>query len=325
MHQSLNPDLLAPGGELNALFQGDAMKKAAQRAARIASNEGVDPGSLGLKFNEAGDPVFEQVPSWRTLHYIKRGMDDNLEDYRNDITGKLDLNDEGMSILKAQQQYVGLMDRENPYYAAARAEYAGPKQAQAAMRRGENVFTKHPDEIAADLAELSPANQKFYQLGAANKLKWELGQTSSGGDEARKLIGNANRQDQLRAVFPDAAAPGNLLDVARGEKLKFDTMRDILGGSQTAERGAADAGKAPTLPGAALDAGLAYWSGGLVGRGGLDSARAWLAGLGKMSPKTADAIVGQLLQNDPALARAWMTQAFNRGKSRIGPTGKSEF
>lgn len=314
MHDALNPDLMAPGGELNNLFNRDSMKAAAQNALKIAREQGVDPASLGIGFNEAGDVVFQRVPSWRTLDYVKRGMDDVVKGARDQF-GKL--NTYGNAANQTRIDLVNLLDRENPHYAPARAAWGGPTQSQDVLEEGGRVFSKHPDEIAYDLAQLSPTDQQFYRLGAANKLKWELGQTSSGGDEARKLLGNVNRQDQLQAVFPNANDPGNLLDMARGEKLKFGTMRDLIGGSDTARRAVDDAGKSPGIASTALDAALAYGTGGLAGRSVFDTVKGWLAG-GKMSPDVAEKIVGQLLQNDPALARAWMMQAFDRGRSAAG-------
>lgn len=318
MQPPLNPDHLQPGGELNVLLQRKSMSAAARNALEIAQEGGVNPASLGITFNAAGDPVLAATPSWRTLHYMKRGMDDVLETYRNKITGKLDLDDKGREVLNTQQQYLRLIDRENPLYAQARAAWAGPKQSEAALKRGEHAFTKGVDEIAADLSDLSAAEQQFYRLGAANKLKLELAQASSGGDEARRLLGNANRQDQIRALFPQANEAGNLLDVARGEKLKFGTMREVMGGSQTAGRVAEDAGTAPGLVGTLVEGAIAQGTGGVAGRGIVDGLRAWMSGRSKMSPQTAELIVGQLLQSDPALSRAWMMQAFDRGRSAAG-------
>jgi hypothetical protein len=314
MHDALNPDLLAPDGELTQLLKTPSMKDAARNALKIAAEARIDPATLGIGFNEAGDVAFQRVPSWQTLDYLKRGMDDVVKGARDQF-GKLDTY--GNQANQTRIDLVNLLDRENPHYAPARAAWGGPTHSKDVLEEGERIFSKHPDEIAYDLAQMSPTDQQFYRLGAANKLKERIGDTSSGGDEARKLLGNQNLQDRIAAVFPNAAKPGDLLDVARGEKLKFQTMRDITGGSQTGERVAADASKSPGLVSGALDAALAYGTGGLAGRSIYDTAKAWLTG-GKMSPQVAEQIVGQLLQNDPALARAWMMQAFERGRSAAG-------
>jgi len=42
------------------------------------------------------------------------------------------------------------------------------------LKEGEDIFNKHPDEIAADMARLSPSDREFYRLGAAGTLRTRL-------------------------------------------------------------------------------------------------------------------------------------------------------
>ena len=233
----LNPDLIASGGELDKLMSRPSMPKAANRALMIAKEEDRDPASLGITFNPAGDPVFERVPSWQTLDYLKRGLDDVLNQYRDSTTGKLNLDEHGRAILNTRNQFLSLVDRENPDYAAARAAYSGPQQSRGALLQGAQFLNKDPDQIRAELADLSPGDVPFYQLGAQNALKTKFATTASGGNEANAIIGNEQRQNQIRAVFPNA---DRLLDTARNENTMFGTKYSVLGNSATAGRMAAD-------------------------------------------------------------------------------------
>jgi hypothetical protein len=308
MAPPINPDFLGKGGELQGLMGRPSMEGAARRALSLAAEEGRDPASLGVGFDAAGAPQFQQVPSWKTLHYVKRGLDDVLETYRDSTTGKLVLDDQGRAIDQTRRSYLALLDRENPAYAEARAAYAGPKQAEGALLQGSQIFNKNPDQLASEVAELSAGKRKFYELGAANALKTNLAKVSSGGDEARALIGNDYRQQQLRAVFPQAQG---LIDEAQIEKLMFGTKQKLLGGSQTAGRSAQDTaekGGGWFRPMAEVGTALMTHEPALAAKSAASALQAWLKS-GKMTPEVGGRIARYLLSSDPQAAQSWLQAA----------------
>jgi hypothetical protein len=119
-HDALNPDTIAAGGELDNMISRPSMQNAAHRAMSIAQEEGRDPTSLGITFNEAGDPKFEKVPSWQTLDYLKRGLDDVVNQSREPLTGRLVLDEAGNAVNSTRKTFLNFMDDNNPDYAAAR-------------------------------------------------------------------------------------------------------------------------------------------------------------------------------------------------------------
>jgi hypothetical protein len=79
-----------------------------------------------------------------------------------------------------------------------------------ALRAGQAVLNRRPEEIAADVARLrqnAPGDLEFYRLGAADALKEKIAKTGMGGDEAKRLIGNQHTQQQLRPLFDIDALP----------------------------------------------------------------------------------------------------------------------
>lgn len=307
---ALNPDLMAPDGALGKLMARPSMQQAAQRALTIAREEGRDPSTLGITFNEAGDPAFARVPSWQSLDLLKRGLDDTLNTFRDSTTGRLNLDEGGRAIDQTRRAYLSLLDENNPAYAAARAAYSGPQQSRGALLQGAQIFNKDPDQITSEVAALTPGDQRFYRLGAANTLKTQLAQTSSGGNEALRLMGNDYRQQQLRAVFPNA---DQLLGVAGDENRMFQTRQAVLGGSQTAARLAQDQGQSSGMLQPLAEAGTAILAHEpvLAAKSGLSALQAIFKG-GAMTPEIGGKVAGALLQNDPMTARAWLFDAFNR-------------
>jgi hypothetical protein len=217
------------------------MVQASQRALSLAREEGRDPASLGITFNTAGDPVFERVPSWQTLDYVKRGLDDVLNAHRDSVTGRL-VRDEGVNATERTMQFFrDFMDANNPAYAPARAAWSGPSQSLAALKMGGGFANMAPDRIAHEISRLDPGDQTFYRLGAANALKDQIAGKGPGGNEALALMGNRTRQDQLGAIFPDQASFQQFMtQVARPEAQMFQTRMNVIGGSPTGRRVAED-------------------------------------------------------------------------------------
>lgn len=314
MAPPLNPDALASGSELDKLLRRPSMQQAARNALKTAAEEGRDPASLGITFNAAGDPVFERVPSWRTLQDLKGGVDDVLETYgRNAITGKLELDTQGRAVDQTRRALISFMDKNNEFYAPARAAYAGPQANKDALEQGARIFHQDPDAITAQINALTPTQQQFYRLAAANALKTRLASTSSGGDEARALIGNELQMQRLRAVFPRAE---ELITAARNEKTMFDTRYQLLGGSPTAPRLAQDTAGSGSMVGdlmrGAVDTALALHTGepAFAGRTAYNALRNVFRG-GQMTPDVGHNLARFLLSDDPATARAWLQSAFD--------------
>lgn len=238
---ALNPDTIVPGGALDNMMTRPAMVKAANNALNLAKEEGRNPASLGITFNEAGDPKFEAVPSWQTLDYVKRGLDDVLNSHRDGTTGRL-VRDEGVNAIEATMRHFrDFMDANNPAYAPARAAWAGPSASAAAMKMGSGFASMAPDRIAFEIGRLSPGEQEFYRLGAANALKSQIAGKGPGGNEALALTGNKTRQDQLAAIFPDQGSFQRFMDeVATPEGKMFQTRQSVIGNSATGGRVAED-------------------------------------------------------------------------------------
>jgi hypothetical protein len=308
----LNPDTIVEGGALDKFMSRPAIQNAATNALSIAKEEGRDPASLGITFNDAGDPAFEKVPSWQTLDYVKRGLDDVLNGYRDSTTGRLNLDERGNAINQTRRAFVNFLDTQNPDYAAARAAYSGPQQSRSALLQGASAFNRDPDQITSDIQQLSPGDQSFYRVGAANALKTTLAKTSSGGDEARQIIGNNYRQAQLRAIFPNA---DQLLGAAKNESTMFGTRQAVLGGSQTASRlaqdGSGEGGGMLRPIAEAVTAGITHEP-ILAAKSGLSALQNIFKIGGKVTPEVGSKIAGYLLQSDPQASRAWLMDAFGR-------------
>jgi hypothetical protein len=321
----VNPDHLQPGGALDTLLQRPAIKSALKASLTSAANEGIDPNSLGITLNAAGDPIFKGVPSWRTLDFIKTNLDAELDPFR-DAFGRLsNLNRPGRATLKAVNDFTGYIDANNDLYAPARAAWGGPQASKTAMDMGTGAFqagrgAPTAEQITDDLAKLSPSDRQLYQLAAKNELQRQLGELSGGADESKVFIGNQNRQAKIRAIFGSDA--DTFLNAGQAEKTAVGTRFDLTRGSQTAGRFAQDV----TSPGSSLSEKISPF---LIGGGSLLAGEPALGvsqlgrgllnlwGGNELSPGVAHEIARNLLTTDPAAAHDYLTRAyrtFNPGR-----------
>lgn len=210
------------------------------RREAVARGEPFNPTDLGVTY--LGDKGWEiaGVPKMRVLDAAKRGIDDTIDQARSDITGKVKWTQELKALDELRASYVRKLDSLNPDYAEARAAYSGPSQTLDALRRGQTLFSRRPEQIRDDLADLSAGDKDFYRLGAADALRQKIASTSSGGNEALRIVGNDAVKQQLRPLFDDEASYNAFIRSAEAEKKMFETRVAVKGGSQTGARLAQD-------------------------------------------------------------------------------------
>jgi hypothetical protein len=243
-----------------------------ERIDSVTNNRPFNPTTLGVDLDAEGNVAFRQAPNMRVLDAGKRGIDAMIADERNPLTGRL--SQRGVALDQFRRSYLGELDSldTSGQYAAARAAWAGPSASMDAVRAGQAVLNRRPEEIAADVARLPPGDREFYRLGAADAIKEKIARTGMGGDEAKRLIGNQYTQQQLRPLFDRQQDFDRFINSVAAENRMFETRQRLVGGSQTAERLAED--NAPEgATGHAIRAGVALAE-GAPGAAGLSAMKA---------------------------------------------------
>lgn len=258
-----------------------------ERIDSVTHNRPFDPTTLGIDLDQQGNVVFRTTPNMRVLDAGKRGLDAMIADERNPLTGRL--SQRGVSLDQFRRAYVGQLDQldTSGTYAAARASWAGPSASMDAVRAGQAILNKRPEEIASEMAHIQPGNREFYRLGAADALKEKVAKTGMGGDEAKRIIGNQYTQNQLRPLFDQQADFDRFINSVTAENRMFETRQKLIGGSQTAERVAEDAGNTEAA-GHAVKAG-AFMAAGEPIAGGLSAMKALGALMRGESPEVNSA------------------------------------
>lgn len=316
----------APGAsviELGDLMARPSMSRALANARRIAAEEGRDPNQLGFVIDDAGNVTMTQQPSWQTLDYIKRGLDDVLEGYRDKTSGRLVLDTEGRAVNDTLREFLGRVDSMNPEYAAARASYAGPAAEREALQRGMQAISMSPDQLAVAVRSASPAQRDQMQLGFQSALAENAGKLRYSTNPFESVLGTPAMEQRLSTLYDSDANIARLLLQRDLEREVAASTNRLVGNSMTAERQIADqafdqsslAGDIATgtvemaLTGAPVV--TAARSG--IGRGLGNAVRDWRAlGLGRAATQTADEIAPIALNTNPTAAAAQLRSMAER-------------
>lgn len=168
---------------INALLSRPSMKKAMAKAVTIAAEEGENPSALGFVVSQASGDIPEMVsvsnPTAKTWDYVKRGLDDVMDGYRDTTTGKMVLDDAGRATLGTLKAFRTELTDANPAYKQALATSGDYLGAEEAFRHGQKqVFnSKIPAfDFGETFSKLTPANQQAFKGGIANSV-FDLAQT----------------------------------------------------------------------------------------------------------------------------------------------------
>lgn len=252
-----------------------------------------------------GSAVTAGSPTVQTLDYVKRGIDDVLDQYRSPLTGRLQLDESGRAVEGVRQQFVREVDRLHPEnYGRARAEYAGPAASRQALETGADALNRSPQELERQIANLDPGQVPFYAQGYRNSLANSIERRVDDADKARALVGSPARRNALEAVFPGEGLD-RFTETLAAEQAANQTFRAVATGSQTAERIAADeltsdAGLAETAMGSVLRGTKGGWP-GLIGEIWARSREAGKFGVGEAGKSIRQSVASLLTETDPAV------------------------
>lgn len=304
--------------ELQAFLGTQTGKDAMKEARRIAENRGEDPDALGFTVNDYGDVVLGTYPNFRTLDLIKQGIDAQIYNpaNTNPVTGELIANSPTVrSLEQFRKNYVGVLDRLNPAYPKARAEYAPFAKAKEALELGLRGPSNRvaPRDLERITGGMTDQSLEEYRGGFATGLADLVDNAKLSGNPFERIYGGTSQRQKVGMLYPEGQA-----DFRKTYDLERDmaqTRYETLGGSPTAARMAADDqfGEKALEMGADFAADLTATGGALTAgnllkagaRGVRDMSR---LGIGRQAERRADALAPILYNTDPAAAQVSLDQ-----------------
>jgi hypothetical protein len=250
---------------LDALLATPSGRKALARAREIAADDMAGDAVSGLDSVARGTPGATFSP--RVLDYVKKGLDDVVESFRDKTTGRLTLDEGGRATNTVRANFIKEADRLIPEYGAARAAYAGPAAMKSALLDGKAALNKSASEINQRIKNMTPAEADQYGLGLRSAIAEAMERSPDGANKVRSLIGDPRRRAVLQRVFGGKANLDRFVATMENEQAAFETHQAVNTGSPTAPRLAEDQANSDLnlVRGAGSD--LASVGGGHIGIG----------------------------------------------------------
>jgi hypothetical protein len=289
------------------LMQARADREAADSA--LASSPGAGTAATGPQYGP------------QTLDYVKRGMDDVLEQQRNPITGKLVLDEAGRAQNEVRAKFLNELDKLNPNYGQARKAYAGPAQARDALARGQDALSLDPNELGIQVGGQSPEQLAQMQLGFRSGLVDQANKYRMSTNPFDATLGTPAAEQRLGTMFGNNPGVANILRQRDLEAQLARTSSKIIGGSDTAARQIANQQFVGPNVDAIMDVGSTLATGGVpvlpaakLGYSGLKNIVKM--GAEKRAVQKADEFAPMMLNTDPAATSASIDELLAKLSAR---------
>jgi hypothetical protein len=206
--------------QLREVLNRAAVKTALGKALRMASNEGVNPTELGFETrttqvgrHEIEEQVEVKTPTMRTWDYVKRALDDVVNDAKDPKTGRL--TGEGRTVAMALKQLRDLLtDEKQPWgapYKAALDAGGEPIRLEEAFNGAPKLMsnTMSDEQFSREVAKMSPSQVQALKAGvvdhivkAAEAGKVRLGEftTKAFGAKLKRLFGEEAGTELSRRI-----------------------------------------------------------------------------------------------------------------------------
>jgi hypothetical protein len=233
--------------ELTDLLGRPSMQQAYTRGIDIAKEKGIKVPNLVV--NAEGQLVTAEnklVPAVDTefLHFVKMGLDDLVYTGKTPTSGigSTQLN----SIKDTRTKFLNYIDKNNSSYKSARNYWADDTATMDAMQEGRKFLKANPDQLKADIKNMSTSEKEAFRLGAMSDLIERVGGQSTDtvvpmtANVARNILKDPKRVALIKATFPDNELGQNkfnqFIKNFQTEMEMKATSGQVLTGSQTAGR-----------------------------------------------------------------------------------------
>jgi hypothetical protein len=163
--------------------EGIDISKASNDDVARALRDADDAEARAMAFLDGdapGEPQIEllpgEIPSMQTLDYVKRGLDDVISTYRDSTTRRLNLDEEGRSVLSAatkfREELVAATGGETGPYAQALSAGGDPIRLEEAFRLSDRLFQVGTPErtFAQATQRMGEAERNALVAGFADRL-----------------------------------------------------------------------------------------------------------------------------------------------------------
>lgn len=190
--------------------------------------------------DESGAPVVGKVPTMKLLQVAKEGVAAQIDKLRDPLTGGL--SKAGRSVWRNLKAFEQEGYQLNPAWKAANDAWSGDSESIRSLQLGKKIFSIPFEDLVEDFGAMSKSDKELFRLSAASKAVEDLKKTPLSADPSKRVINSPDELQRLRVLFDNDNDFKRFVDNINRERIMFETSGDVMKGSQTAERQAADVG-----------------------------------------------------------------------------------
>jgi hypothetical protein len=229
------------------LIQSDNGRQLLGKARQIAELErlqGRTPYNVMEQMIDAeGNVSTQQAISPRAADYLKQALDQEVEQFVNPITGRVE-GPLGHQWDQLRRAFLRNADEASTVdgvslYGQARAAYSGPAQLKTAARNGTQAFKG--GELTAEkirrFEEMTPGQQSAFRIGLAEAVLEKAREMGPNTDAVNLFIkggANGNSGQLIRAYLQTPEAFDDFIRTLQQQSRIVKASRTVLGGSPTA-------------------------------------------------------------------------------------------
>lgn len=196
-----------------------------------------DYAVTGYRNGNFDEPIFDKVPTMKSMIVANEGLGAQIADMINPVTGRP--TKDGLALKKFRDSFQSELDRlSGGKYKAARETWSGPSQSMEAVQDGRQHFSRSEsnDQLRAEFERLSPADKDFYRLGAAEAKVDAVERAPDASDKSKRVINSERDRKRFNMLFDSPAQAQQFIDNVARKRAMFDTKNAITGNSATAQR-----------------------------------------------------------------------------------------
>jgi hypothetical protein len=230
-----------------APFMGRVPSRALSYAADIAKREGVSPTELGMEVvGVTPDGLLPEVrqtsqPTMKALHYIKKGLDRDIEANTDLTTGRM--NTTGAVTSELRGGFGRALRRISPDYDKFMQTWGDESDHIKALDMGRKVFseaqTMPTERLASWWNDLSDTGKDMYRKGVGEALVAQVRSSKGGVGTMRNLLKSEDIRDRVAMAFPDQQSFTGFMERAAKRVDDQGRFNNITANSRTAFRQAA--------------------------------------------------------------------------------------
>lgn len=214
--------------KLVELLNRPPLKKAFKDAEELAAISGETLAPIAK-----GQPV-----NTRTLHVMRRALDDQISTFRDPTSGKLVLNERGRALVELRKEFNTTIRKNNNAFRLADEAWSGESSAISALELGRRLSRKTTETDVRSVVRrgLNGEDRELFEAGFAQGLEESIGRSGSQNANVTLKLLSPEKQKIIRTVLGDQRGE-EFLDRVRVENLMTQARNRISPnvGSDTAE------------------------------------------------------------------------------------------